>query len=397
MNPHRTTLALLLTLAAVLAQALPANAQTAQTVPTAAAGAGAARPGVPVRARRDNPVTSVQEFVRIDGYSKSPLRGVGIVVGLPGTGDAGTELALARPLAEVYRNNGVPLADLKDLAKSKSAAIVMVTVDLPEEGGKRGDTFDVSVQALHSAKSIKGGTLLISPLMGPLPGQGVYAMATGPIVTEDAEVPTSGRIRLGAQLVQDVRPRPPGDVFNLILRPHFRSFAVARTIAAEINGLTADLESDEGGGQIIATAVDDSTIRINVPKHERSSPANFIANILTRRFSPSLIDLPAMVVVNERTGSIIVTGDVEISAVTVGNDKLVITTTTPPPVPTETNPLSSRSNWTDVGTASTTAERARIQDLLEAFKHLNVPVKEQISILAQIHTTGRLHARFVRE
>ena len=80
-----------------------------------------------------------------------------------------------------------------------------------------------------------------------------------------------------------------------------------------------------------------------------------------------------------------------------GNDKLVITTTTPPPIPTPQDPLIARENWSRFGTTSTSSERARIQDLLEAFKALNVPVRDQIQILAQIHQTGRLHAKFVRE
>lgn len=347
------------------------------------------------RLRRENPVTSIQEFVRIEGQGRSPLRGIGLITGLPGTGDSGQELAMARPLAEVYRNNGNPLADLKELGKARSAALVTISCEIPEEGGRKGDNFDIFVQASHSAKSLRGGTLLISPLMGPLPGQGVFAFASGPIVIEDVE--TSGRIRLGGQLVRDIRSAPVGAEFNLILRPHFRSYTVSRTLAAEINGITADLENTDDSVEPVAVAVDDATIHVSIPAQERARPTNFIASVLSRRFSPSLIDLPAMVVVNERTGSIIVTGDVEISPVTVGNDRLVITTTIPTPTPTASNPLVEQQNWTDFGTTGTGAERARIQDLLEAFKHLNVPVRDQIQILAQIYQTGRLHARFVRE
>lgn len=108
-----------------------------------------------------------------------------------------------------------------------------------------------------------------------------------------------------------------------------------------------------------------------------------MANVMGKRFSPSLIDLPAMVVVNERTGSIIVTGDVEISAVTVGNDKLVITTTTPAPIPSSQDPLVARQNWAEFGTTGTNSGHIRIQDLLEAFKHQRSG-KEQIQILSQI-------------
>jgi hypothetical protein len=75
----------------------------------------------------------------------------------------------------------------------------------------------------------------------------------------------------------------------------------------------------------------------------------------------------------------------------------VITTTTPAPTPTAQDPQVSRQNWTEFGTTGTGADRARVQDLLEAFKQLNVPAKEQIQILAQIYQAGRLHARFIRE
>ena len=353
--------------------------------------------GTLLRARRENPVVSIQEFVRLEGQMPNTLRGIGIVTGLKGTGDSGAELVLARPLAEVYRNNGNPIGELRDLANGKSAAIVTLSVTVPEGGGREGDQFDVFVQASHSAKSLKGGTLIISPLLGPTPQSPMFAMAAGSIVIEDMETSTSGRIGMGATLQRDIRPGRLGDSFNLVLRPHFRSYQVARTIAAEINDLNANLDAPDEPTEPVATAIDETMIHVTIPRQERGNPTNFMASVMGKKFSPSLIDLPAMVVVNERTGTIIVTGDVEISAVTVGNDKLVITTSTPVPMPTAQDPLVSRQNWTEFGTNGSGADRARIQDLLEAFKQLSVPVKEQIQVLAQIHQSGRLHARFVRE
>lgn len=354
-------------------------------------------PGTLARPRRENPVVSIQEFVRLEGQMTNTLRGIGIVTGLAGTGDSGQELVLARPLAKVYENSGNPLPELKDLAKSKSAAIVTLSVTIPEGGGREGDQYDVFVQVSHSAKSLKGGTLIISPLLGPTPNSPMFAMAAGRIMIEDMETPTTGRISMGATLYRDIRPARLGDSFNLVLRPHFRSYQMARTIAAEINDLNANLESSDESGEVIATPIDETTIHVTIPRQERANPTNFMASVMGKKFSPSLIDLPAMVVVNERTGSIIVTGDVEISAVTVGNDKLVITTTTPAPIPTSQDPLVARQNWTEFGTTGTNSDRARIQDLLEAFKQLNVPGKEQIQILSQIERTGRLHARFIRD
>lgn len=379
------------------AQVSPPPAQTPGTNASGGSG-GVVRIGTP-ELRRSSPTTSVQDLAHIAGQSRSPLRGIGIVTGLRGTGDSGSELVLARPMAEVYRNNGNPIGELKDLAKAKSAAIVTMWAMIPEEGGMKGDPVDVYVQVSHSASSLKGGSLVISPLLHPLPNmpEPVFGYASGLITIEDPEIPTVGVIRGGGQLIKDVRPGAVGDEFTLVIRPAFRSYKTASELADAINGPTADLEYAESTSDVIATAIDDATIRVVIPAHERSNPARFVGRVMATRFNPLFMDLPAQVVVNERTGSIVLTGDVEVSAVTVGSDRLVITTTTPAPVPTALNPLSSTSNFTEFGTATTPTERARLQDLLDAFKRLSVPTREQIQILEQISRTGRLHARFVRE
>ncbi len=394
-------------LAAVVALCASADAQTtrigAATAPGAASASApppALAPGSLPPTRRENPAISVQDLVKIAGQNASPLRGMGIVTGLTKTGDSGAEMALARPLAQVYANNGAPLADPHELAKAKSAAVVSLQAEIPPEGGRAGDRFDVIVTVMHSASSLAGGQLLISPMLGPLPSgsaDNVYGFAWGPIVIEDTSHPTVGRIRNGCQLKRDVLHKIPTQTLDLVVLPYFRSASTTRMIASEINGLTADLENNDDAAANIAEPIGDSLVRVAIPEHERRNPTNFIAAVLTKRFSPSLIDLPAQVIVNEKTNTIIVTGDVEISRVTIGSDKLVITTVTPPPTPTPLDPQLLRTNWAEFGSTSTTAERARIQDLLEAFRQLNVPVSEQISVLAQINQTGRLHARFIRE
>jgi flagellar P-ring protein precursor FlgI len=384
--------------AAFLRLALATAAIAAPVGETLAQPAGAPAPASrSAPPRRDNPATSIQDFVRLEGQSASPIRGVGLVNGLKGTGDSGGDLTLAFPLAEMYRNNGITIPDVKALSKSKSVALVNLWCEIPEEGGRKGDKFDVYVSVSHSASSLRGGMLLISPLLGPYRGDPVIAVASGPLEIEQTDVPTVARVRGGAQLIEDVRMRPPGNEFNLIVRPYFRSYSTTRMLASEINGITADLEAGPEAFEPIATAMDDMTVRVVVPEHERANPANFIASVLTKRFSPTLLDLPAQVIVNERTGNIIITGDVEISAVTVGSDLLTVTTIVPPPTPTPQDPLVTRSNVTDFGSTASNADRARIQDLLQAFRQLQVPARQQIQILAQIHASGRLHARFIRE
>lgn len=347
-------------------------------------------------------IISVQDVARIEGQGETVLRGIGIVTGLRGTGDAGSELVLARPLAKVYASNGNPLPDLKDLAKAKSAAIVMLELVVPSKGARRDDTMDVHVTISHSATSLVGGRLFLSPLSGPLPGQGVYAMASGAIDIPNPEVPTAGIIRGGGRIIGDIEMPGVRDEFRLVLKPPFRHFSVADQVADTINALAPEPdELDPTGGAgayaAMAAAESDVTVRVVIPEPERASPAKFIAKVLSATFSPSLLRLPAQVVINSRTGSIIVTGNVELSAVAIAHKGMVITTVTPPPVPTAANPISTSQNWTGLQTTGRASERARIQDLIQAFRQLDIPVQDQIGILADIHRTGRLHAELIIE
>ncbi|MBX3357571.1 MAG: flagellar basal body P-ring protein FlgI [Phycisphaeraceae bacterium] len=335
---------------------------------------------------------SIQDVVRIQGQGRFTLRGLGIVVGLNGTGDSGAELALARPLAQVYANNGNPLPELKELAKGNTAALVWVDCDIPETGALIDDRFDVHVSAMHSAKSLEGGRLIIAPLMGPLVGSKPYAMAWGSITIEGSASPRTGVIRSGAQMIQNTLRNPITDSLTLIVTPEARGWTTTGTIANQINGAAGRLD-DETAGPQIARAIDETTIHIVIPDQERADPANFISRIMTMRLSPTLLALPAEVLVNERVGLITVTGDVEISPVVVAHKDMVVTTLTPPLQPTAQNPLVERDAWVSMATSGRPVERARLDDLLRIFRTLDVPVKDQIHIINQIHASGRLHAK----
>lgn len=339
-------------------------------------------------------VTSIQELARLEGQGESVLRGIGIITGLKGTGDAGNELVMAGPLAKIYESNGNPLPDLKLLAKAKSAAIVMLECVIPAQGARRDDTLDVFVTASHSASSLAGGRLHLAALSGPMPGQGVYAMASGAVVIEDPLIPTAGRVRMGARMIRDVLMPGVKDTFRLVVFPHFRGYTVTTQIADTINSLAAESDAATNTGPI-ARAVDDVAVEVVIPEAERAAAPQFVARVMSSTMSPSLLRLPAQVIVNQRTGSIIVTGNVEVSAVAVSLKNLVITTTTPPPVATPANPLVTTNRWAGVGTTSRASERARIQDLIQAFRTLDVPIEDQIAVLTQIHRAGQLHARLI--
>lgn len=349
--------------------------------------------------------TSVQELCRIQGQGNNPLRGIGIVTGLKkGTGDSGSELALARPLARIYEANHISLPDLKDLAKAQSAALVSLEVIIPAPGSRDGDQFDLRVTTLHSATDLTGGQLVISPLLGPMPtDETVYAMGYGSIVLDDPKITTSGIIRGGARMIADFSAAPIKDQFVLTLQPQYRHFTVASRIADAINGSLNDPRegfdsaADRGISVLVAKAIDDISILITIPPAERSNVAQYVGAVMSTQVTLSLLQQPAEVRINQRTGSIVFSGNVEISPVAVSHKNLVITTLIPPEKPTPSNPTRVRDSLVAIDTASRSREKARIQDLLLAFRTLDVPMEDRINIILQLHKAGRLHARLVVE
>lgn len=336
---------------------------------------------------------TIKDLARLKGEGESVLRGVGLVMGLPGTGDSGKELVSARPLAQVLQNAGVPVPDLRELQKSKSVALVMVTCTIPATGALTDDRLDVHVATLNSAKSIKGGRLFLAPLSGPIPGQAVFAIAEGAVDIEDPTVATTGRVRLGARMVRDVPTGAISRTFDLILEPTFSGWSAASQVAIAIND--GYFASPIHRGPAVATQIDDRVVRVVIPDPELDNPGPFVADVMSTPVNPELLHLPAMVVVNSRTGAIIVTKDVRIGPVAITHKDLTITTTVPPPEPTPADPMIERSRWTGVETDARPAEQARLTDLLRALDRLDIPSQDQIEILQTLHKSGRLHARLV--
>jgi flagellar P-ring protein precursor FlgI len=335
--------------------------------------------------------TTVKELVRIKGQGESVLQGYGLVTGLAGTGDSGKELAMARPLAKVLESQGNALGTPKDLANSKAVALVMVTCTVPAAGVRADDTLDVSVTVLNSASSLKGGELFLAPLKGPIPDpkQKVWAIAQGLVDLQDPTVPTVGKVRGGARIIDDILMPGVGDTFDLIIDQPFAGWAAASQIAVAINAKA------QPQGPRVATAIDERTVRVTVPEPDRMDRAGFLADVLAADVNVQLLDIPAQVICNQRTGSIIITGDVEISPVAITQKDLTITTTIPAPVASAQNPLVQRDRWTQLTSGARPSEMAKLADLVKAFKQLDIPVENQIGIIQMLHKTGKLQAKLV--
>lgn len=349
-------------------------------------------------ARCANPAvaTTIQDLVRIKGLERNVLTGMGIVVGLNGTGDKSKDSYIAaRPYAELLKNFGNPVLSLDELAKADAYAIVEVTMEIPPAGAREGDRYDVTVSTLFNAKSLLGGKLIVSPLRVPRPDAPELlpmAFAEGAIVVEGANLRT-GVVRGGGQMLQDIRTNPVtrAGTMTLVLKDQYAGYPVATLIAGAIND-----EFVVDGRHSLATAEDSKNVKILLPAADRANPAQFIATLMTIPIDPSLIQTEARIVINEKQGIILVTGNVEIGPVGITHKGLTITSITPPPTPTPEQPRIDTSRWTGLDTSDRTSRNStRLVELLEAFKQLNVPVADQIAIIHELRRTGALHAEII--
>jgi len=337
--------------------------------------------------------TSVQQIARLEEQGESVLQGLGLVVGLPGTGDSAEDLIVARPLFAMLEAMGNAPGSLEELAESNSAALVVVTCTIPESGARLNDRFDVTVSAVNNAASLQGGELFLTPLRGPLPGQGVYAIAQGGLVVEGAN-PARARSRGAARMIRPTpqwRLRPDGTV-KIVVRPSFAGWTTSQLVADTIN------QHRVGFSEVaveIARAVDDRTVVVRVPEEEREIPANFLADIMSIRFDPSLLDLPAKVVINERDGVIISTGDARFSPASISVPGVMISTLAGAPEGEEPARPAAAAPSAAVPSDEDEGVTGRVEDLLAAMRQLNLPIAEQISIVHQLHRAGALHAELV--
>lgn len=338
---------------------------------------------------------SLGAFVRMRGQQDSVVQGLGLVIGLNGTGDSGADLVLARPLAEALRRLGNPVADFAELRNSRSAALVMVTCTIPPMGAAVGDVYDVRVATLHSATSLLGGQLIISPLLSSNPEDPlIYAYGEGALRLEDPEHPTVAIVAGGGRVAVDIATTAAiGDVFDLIVQPAYVGWPAVNYLSNQIEDeyyLTVAPNAEP-----VAVVVNERTIRVIVPEAERANPAAFVGQVMQTPVTASLLGLPAKVVANTRTGVIVVDGEVEISPAVITHKSLVISTTLPTPEPTPEAPIVERGRWARVAPGAEPPALGRIQDLLASLNQLDVPPADQIEILLLMHEAGKLHGRLI--
>jgi len=328
----------------------------------------------------------VADVTRLGGQRTNVLTGMGLIIGLKGTGDGGKFMPAIEPLAQMLGrfSNQASLADLKD---ANNVAVVMLTVTVPQNGAREGDQFDVYVSSIGAASSLRGGRLFVTPMMGPNPNAavgGLFGLSQGPVVIEDTSTPTVGVVRNGCVMEVDLPMMliDSNSRFTLVIDDAAASWTLANTIAKVIN-------SEGGEGSQAAVAIDPKNIVVTIPPEERGTPDAYIARV--QRLPIPMIPSEARVQINDRTGTIIITGDVEISPVIISHRGLTISTITPPAVATARTPVVTTRDMIAIDPQNSGG--AKLRDLLVALDQLKVPAEERISILKELHKSGKLHAK----
>jgi len=259
----------------------------------------------------------LKDLTSVAGVRSNQLVGYGLVVGLDGTGDKTSFTSTS--FRNMLNNFGVIVPPNVD-PKSKNIAAVAIHADLPPFS-KPGQTIDITVSAIGDAKSLRGGSLLMAPLKGA-DGE-VYAIAQGNLVVSgfgvegrdgsrlSLNVPSVGRIPNGATVERTV-PNAFAHGDSLVLNLNHPDFTTARRVAEQINGLL---------GPQVASAMDATSIRVRAPR-DASQRVSFISVLENLEVQPA--QESAKVIINSRTGTIIVGQNVRVSPVAITHGGLTV-------------------------------------------------------------------------
>ena len=269
--------------------------------------------------------TRIRDLCEIQGARGNALKGIGIVVGLAGTGDKAADAMRAQE--ELLRRMGIEIDGRNDLS-SKNVAIAIITAVIPPFA-KEGTRIDVQVASLYDAQSLEGGTLLETMLMGV--DNEVYALAQGPVsvggfnassgggASVSKNHVTAGRIPMGAFVEREV-PSTITDGERIMLLLKRPDFGTAENLQAEINSFY---------GPGTASALGAGTIGVVIPEERRPNLVSFIAEVQNLDVSP---EIRSRIVINERTGTLVVGGEVIIRPCHVAHGGLTFSVSSTPQV-----------------------------------------------------------------
>ena len=344
----------------------------------------------PAEAARIKEVSSVQ------GVRSNQLVGYGLVVGLDGTGDQSTSAPFAtQSLLALLQQMGVTVPPGTSM-QLKNIATVMVTAQLPAFA-QPGQTIDINVSSLANAKSLRGGTLIATPLKGA-DGQ-IYAMAQGNLIVGGAGASaggskvqinhlSAGRIPEGA-MVERAVPTPMNQGGTLQLDLHSSDFNTAREVVRVIN---------ERMGSGTAEALDGRVVRVRMPQGS-DARVTFMAEI--ENLPLELAAASAKIVINARTGSVVVNQNVTLNACAVAHGSLSVTISSTPVI-SQPSALSGGSTVAkeraditirqEPGSLIQLPAGTKLADVVKALNSLGATPQDLLAILQAMKTAGALNA-----
>lgn len=347
-------------------------------------------------ANRAHSASRIKDIVYFEGIRENTLVGYGIVVGLNGTGDnlknsPFTEKGLSQFLSKIGINSA------GSNLKTKNVAAVTITGNLPAFA-RSGSKFDVSISTLGDAKSLEGGTLLASPMLGA--DGNVYAVAqgqvaTGGIITTSSTsnalskgVPTGGYVSNGASVEREID-------FNLASMSELKlalrnpDVSTARRISESINEVIGDN---------VATATDPGTVLLKIPAIYGNNIVGLLSDIEQLIVVP---DHTARVVIDEASGTVVIGEDVKIDTVAVAQGNLMVSVKSDTNVTEEgfstdkvvTSTVGPVNNNNKPGNGLAVIQQgASLRDLIAGLNALGVGTRDLINILQTIKSAGALHA-----
>jgi flagellar P-ring protein FlgI len=347
--------------------------------------------GIPAQAVR------IKEVAAIQGVRSNSLTGYGLVVGLDGTGDQTTQMPYTtQSLSNYMQQLGITLPAGSAQLQLKNVAAVIVTAQLPAFA-QPGQTIDINVSSIGNAKSLKGGTLVTTPLRG-VDGE-IYALAQGNLMVGGAGASaggskvqinhlSAGRIPGGAQVERAV-PTPLQDGDTISLGLNASDFQTARHVAAAINNKL---------GNGIARALDGRTVQVKAP-NDPNARVNFIADL--EELSIESMVPAAKVVMNTRTGSIVLNQAVTLGPCAIAHGNLSVTISSTPVI-SQPNALSGGQTVVaqkadiqikqDPGIIMNLPASPQLADVVRALNALGATPQDLLAILQAIKAAGALNA-----
>ncbi|MFZ2989894.1 MAG: flagellar basal body P-ring protein FlgI [Ideonella sp.] len=338
----------------------------------------------------------IKEVAAVQGVRSNQLMGYGLVIGLDGTGDQTAQVPFAaQGVSSMLQQMGITVPPGTPM-QLKNIAAVLVTAQLPAFA-QPGQQIDVSVSSIGNAKSLRGGTLIVTPLKGA-DGE-VYAVAQGGLIVGGAGASaggskvqinhlSGGRVPQGATVERAVpTPLSQGDSIQLDLNA--ADFNTARAVAAAIN-------TAKGAG--VAQAVDGRVVRVRAPQ-DMNDRVSFLADI--ENLPLELAKPAAKVVLNPRTGSIVMNQAVSLAPCAVAHGSLSVTINSTPVI-SQPNPLAGGntvvSEKADISIAQQGGSliqlpaSAQLSDVVKALNALGATPQDLLAILQAMKAAGALQA-----